>query len=55
VSSNVIMIKVGIITISDKGSRGEREDLSGEEIKKIIHLYLFTFSNKVINAQWQDK
>ena len=30
------MIKVGIITISDKGSRGEREDLSGEEIKKII-------------------
>ena len=31
------MIKVGIITISDKGSRGEREDLSVEEIKKIIH------------------
>jgi molybdopterin adenylyltransferase len=31
------MIKVGIITISDKGSRGEREDLSAEEIKKVIH------------------
>ena len=31
------MIKVGIITISDKGSRGEREDLNVEEIKKIIH------------------
>src|SRR5512137_1865657 len=31
------MIKVGIVTISDKGSRGEREDLSGEAIKKIIH------------------
>jgi len=30
------MIKVGIITISDRGSRGEREDLSGEEIKKLI-------------------
>jgi len=30
------MIKVGIITISDKGSRGEREDLSVEEIKKVI-------------------
>ena len=29
------MIKVGIITISDKGSRGEREDLSVEEIKKL--------------------
>ncbi|HNR11864.1 MAG TPA: MogA/MoaB family molybdenum cofactor biosynthesis protein [Thermodesulfobacteriota bacterium] len=27
---------VGIITISDKGSRGEREDLSGEEIKKLV-------------------
>ncbi|WAC07262.1 MAG: MogA/MoaB family molybdenum cofactor biosynthesis protein [Thermodesulfobacteriota bacterium] len=31
------MIKVGIITISDKGSRGEREDLSVEEIKKVIN------------------
>lgn len=30
------MIKVGIITISDKGSRGEREDLSAEEIKKLM-------------------
>ncbi|RLA95025.1 MAG: molybdenum cofactor biosynthesis protein [Deltaproteobacteria bacterium] len=30
------MIKVGVITISDKGSRGEREDLSVEEIKKLI-------------------
>mgnify|MGYP000740093170 CR=1 FL=1 len=32
------MIKVGIITISDRGSRGEREDLSGEEIKKLIQM-----------------
>ncbi len=30
------MIKVGIITISDKGSRGEREDLSGREIERLI-------------------
>ena len=30
------MINVGVITISDKGSRGEREDLSVEEIKKLI-------------------
>ena len=30
------MIKVGILTISDKGSRGEREDLSGKTIKGII-------------------
>lgn len=30
------MIHAGIITISDKGSRGEREDLSVEEIKKLL-------------------
>ena len=35
-ASYEIMIKIGVITISDKGSRGEREDLSVEEIKKLI-------------------
>src|SRR3990170_5530974 len=30
------MITVGILTMSDKGSRGEREDLSGKEIEKVI-------------------
>jgi molybdenum cofactor synthesis domain-containing protein len=30
------MFSVGILTISDKGSRGEREDLSGREIARII-------------------
>lgn len=30
------MFTVGIITVSDKGSKGERVDLSGPEIKKII-------------------
>jgi len=30
------MIKVGILTISDKGSRGEREDLSGKVIEEIV-------------------
>ncbi len=29
-------ITVGIITVSDKGFRGEREDLSGSEIRKIL-------------------
>ena len=28
------MTKIGIITVSDRSSRGEREDLSGPEIKK---------------------
>ena len=30
------MIRVGILTISDKGSRGEREDLSGKVIEEVI-------------------
>ena len=30
------MFKVGILTISDKGSRGERQDKSGEAIREII-------------------
>lgn len=30
------MIRVGIITASDKGSRGEREDRSGEVIKEMV-------------------
>lgn len=30
------MITVGILTMSDKGARGEREDLSGEEIRRLI-------------------
>lgn len=30
------MIKVGIITASDKGSKGEREDRSGQVIKEIV-------------------
>lgn len=28
--------KVGIVTVSDKGSRGEREDLSFAEVKKLV-------------------
>lgn len=30
------VITAGILTMSDKGSRGEREDLSGKEIEKMI-------------------
>jgi molybdenum cofactor synthesis domain-containing protein len=30
------MITVGILTISDRGYRGEREDLSGKEIETLI-------------------
>ena len=31
------MIKIGIITVSDRSFRGEREDLSGPLIKKMIN------------------
>ena len=30
------MFSAGILTVSDKGSRGEREDLSGPEIRRIV-------------------
>jgi molybdenum cofactor synthesis domain-containing protein len=30
------LFSVGIITVSDKGSRGEREDLSGPAIKELL-------------------
>jgi molybdopterin adenylyltransferase len=30
------LITAGIITVSDKGSRGEREDLSGKEIEQLL-------------------
>ena len=30
------MIKVGILTISDKGSKGEREDLTGKVIEEVV-------------------
>ena len=33
------MYKVGIITASDKGSKGEREDISGPTIKDIVEAY----------------
>lgn len=30
------MVRAGILTVSDKGSRGEREDRSGQAIRKIL-------------------
>ncbi|HBS58899.1 MAG TPA: molybdenum cofactor biosynthesis protein, partial [Firmicutes bacterium] len=30
------MIKVGIVTASDKGARGEREDVSAQTIRDIV-------------------
>jgi len=38
----------GIITISDKGARGERLDTSGQEIRSILEQNGFQFSDYVI-------
>lgn len=38
----------GIITVSDKGSRGERLDTSGQEIRSILEKEGFTFADYVI-------
>ena len=41
------MFTVGIITSSDKGYRGEREDKSGQVIEEIVSLKCkFTFNNR---------
>lgn len=37
------MYKTGILIMSDKGSQGEREDLSGIEIKKILSAQNYQF------------
>lgn len=42
------MIRVGIITSSDKGSRGEREDLSGAVIREIVESRGYTVERQVI-------
>lgn len=44
----IIMFKVGIITASDKGYSGEREDRSGEVIAKIMEEKGYTVEKKSI-------
>lgn len=42
------MFKVGIITASDKGSKGEREDLSGKVISDILEKKGYTIEKYII-------
>lgn len=42
------MIRVGIITASDKGYHGEREDLSGAKIAEIMEQHGYEIAKKVI-------
>ena len=44
------MIKAAILTISDSCSKGQREDLSGEAIKKILDENGYTVCKKKIVA-----
>ncbi|MDO5707302.1 MAG: MogA/MoaB family molybdenum cofactor biosynthesis protein [Andreesenia angusta] len=42
------MYRVGIITASDKGSKGQREDLSGSAIKEIVESKGYKVERKTI-------
>lgn len=42
------MYRIAIITASDKGSRGEREDLSGPTIKKMCEAFATVSSYEII-------
>lgn len=42
------MFRVGIITVSDKGSKGEREDKSGELINEIVENYGYEVIERII-------
>jgi len=41
-------IKIGLITVSDRSSRGEREDLSGPELRKWCKKMNFTVSEELV-------
>lgn len=45
-------MKLGIITVSDKGSRGEREDLSGKAIRELVKANTYEY---IIVADEIDK
>ena len=48
-------MNVGIITASDKGAQGEREDLSGAKIAEIMESHGYTIRKKVILPDDQQK
>lgn len=48
------MFRVGIITASDKGSKGEREDLSGKVISDILEKKGYTVERYVILPDDED-
>lgn len=49
------MFKVGIITASDKGSMGKREDISGKTIEEIVKEKGYIVERKVILPDDEEK
>lgn len=49
------MFRVGIITASDKGSKGEREDLSGKVISDILEKKGYTIERYIILPDDEDE
>ena len=47
--------RAGVVTVSDKGSRGEREDLSGKEIVRMLEELSISISETVIIPDEQDQ
>ena len=48
------MFKVGIVTVSDKGYRGEREDKSGEIIEQVVKDKNYIVDRKIIVPDEED-
>lgn len=47
--------KAGVVTVSDKGSRGEREDLSGKEVVRMLEELSIEIGETVIIPDEQDQ
>ena len=50
-----MQFKAGVVTVSDKGSRGEREDLSGKEVVRMLQELSIEISETVIIPDEQDQ
>jgi molybdopterin adenylyltransferase len=47
--------QAGVVTVSDKGSRGEREDLSGKEVVRMLQELSILVNETVIIPDEQDQ
>lgn len=47
--------QAGVVTVSDKGSRGEREDLSGKEVVRLLEELPISVRETVIIPDEQDQ